>query len=154
MEFEELSFEEAPKIVEFPGSKSKKMLQHQREIEGSALSYPISIPVVMDEGRGATIKDVDGNIFIDFLGGAAVLSVGHCNPSVLEAVKAQQNKITHTLDFTTEIRIKLIEKIREVLPGNLKNSKNPVWRTIRSRCSGNGVETCQILHWSSGIYFM
>ena len=122
MAFDELSFEEAPKIVEFPGSKSKKMLQHQKKIEGSALSYPISIPIVMDEGRGATIKDVDGNIFIDFLGGAAVLSVGHCNPYVLEAVRTQQNKITHTLDFTTEIRIELIEKIREVMPGNLKDN--------------------------------
>lgn len=122
MEFEELSFAEAPKIVEFPGSKSKKLLQHQRNIEGRALSYPISIPIVMDVGRGATIKDVDGNIFIDFLSGAAVLAVGHCNPYVLEAVRKQQDKITHTLDFPTEVRIELIEKIRKVMPSHLKDN--------------------------------
>lgn len=122
MKFEELSFAEAPKIVEFPGPKSKKLLQHQQNIEGRALSYPISIPLVMDTGRGATIKDVDGNIFIDFLSGAAVLAVGHCNPYVLEAVRKQQDKITHTLDFPTEIRIELIEKIKKVMPPYIEDN--------------------------------
>jgi len=47
MKFEELSFSEAPKIVgELPGKKSKKLLQLQRDIEGSALSYPIGIPML------------------------------------------------------------------------------------------------------------
>jgi diaminobutyrate-2-oxoglutarate transaminase len=121
MEFEELSFAEAPKIVEFPGSRSKELLQRQRSIEGHALSYPLSVPIVMDEGRGATIKDVDGNVFIDFLAGAAVLAVGHCNPFVLDAVREQLKKITHTLDFPTEIRIELMEKIRSVMPDSLKD---------------------------------
>jgi len=122
MEFEELSFEEAPKIVTLPGPKSTTLLQLQRDIEGSALSYPRNIPVVMDEGRGATIKDIDGNIFIDFFGGAGVLAVGHCNPFVTEAVQKQQGKITHTLDFPTEVRLELIQKVRKVMPGKLKDN--------------------------------
>jgi len=123
MKFEDLSFEEAPKIyTEPPGPKSKKFLQLQREFEGSAVSYPRHISVTIDEGRGATIKDVDGNVYIDFFGGAGVLTVGHCNPFVIEAVREQQKKITHTLDFPTEIRLKLIEKLRKVMPGNLKEN--------------------------------
>jgi len=123
MKFENLSFEEAPKILgKLPGTGSKKLLQLQRETEGSAVSYPRNIPVVMDEGRGATIKDIDGNIYIDFFGGAGVLTVGHCNPFVMEAVRKQQKKITHTLDFPTEIRLELIEKLRKVMPGNLKEN--------------------------------
>ncbi len=122
MKFEELSFSEAPKIVgELPGKKSKKLLQLQRDIEGSALSYPLGIPIVIEEGRGATIKDVDGNVFIDFFAGAGVVALGHCNPYVLEAVRKQQNKITHTLDFPTEIRLELIEKIRMIMPGKLRD---------------------------------
>lgn len=121
MKFEDLHFREAPAIGELPGPKSKKLLQLQRTIEGSAVSYPQNIPVVMDEGRGATVRDVDGNIFIDFFGGAGVLAVGHCNPQVMEAVRKQQNKITHTLDFPTEIRLELIEKLRKVFPGRLKD---------------------------------
>ena len=123
MKFEELSFAEAPKISgELPGLKSKKLLQLQREIEGSALSYPLGIPIVMEKGRGATVKDVDGNVFIDFFAGAGVIALGHCNPFVLEAVRNQQNKITHTLDFPTEIRLELIEKIRRIMPGDLKDN--------------------------------
>ena len=123
MKFENLNFEEAPKInIEPPGPKSKKFLQLQREIEGNAVSYPRSIPLVIDEGKGATIKDVDGNIYIDFFGGAGVLTVGHCNPFIMKAVKKQQKKITHTLDFPTEIRLELIEKLRKVMPNNLKEN--------------------------------
>ena len=122
MKFEELSFAEAPKLMgQLPGPKSKNLLQLQRKIEGNAVSYARNIPIVMDQGKGATVKDVDGNVFIDFFGGAAVLSVGHCNPIILEAVREQQEKITHTLDFPTEIRLELIEKLRKIMPGELKN---------------------------------
>ncbi|MFX0120306.1 MAG: aspartate aminotransferase family protein [Candidatus Hodarchaeota archaeon] len=122
MKFEELSFPEAPKINgELPGKRSKSLLQLQRRIEGSAVSYPLGIPIVMEEGRGATVKDADGNIFIDFFAGAGVLALGHCNPSILESVRTQQNKITHTLDFPTEIRLELIERIRKIMPDELKN---------------------------------
>lgn len=76
----------------------------------------------MDEGRGATIKDVDGNIFIDFFSGAGVLAVGHCNPYVIEAVQNQQRKITHTLDFPTKVRLELIQKLRRIMPGKLKDN--------------------------------
>ncbi|MHA2329554.1 MAG: aspartate aminotransferase family protein [Candidatus Hodarchaeales archaeon] len=123
MKFEELSFSEAPKIDgKLPGVKSKELLAKQKEIEGKAISYPIGIPIVMDDGRGATIKDVDGNILIDFFSGAGVLAVGHCNPFILEAVEKQQRKITHTLDFPTEVRLELIEKIRKIIPDGLKNN--------------------------------
>lgn len=123
MKFDDLHHEEGPSIVtDLPGPKSKGILKRQLEIEGSALSYPKSIPVVMEEGKGATIKDIDGNIFIDFFGGAGVLAVGHCNPVIMEAVREQQNKITHTLDFPTEIRLELIEKLRKIMPGKLKNN--------------------------------
>ncbi len=123
MKFDNLSHKDGPSIItDLPGPKSKELLQLQRNIEGKALSYPISLPVVMEEGKGATIKDVDGNIFIDFFGGAGVLAVGHCNPLIIESVKDQLTRITHTLDFPTEIRLELIEKIRKIMPGKLKNN--------------------------------
>ncbi|MFX0182722.1 MAG: aspartate aminotransferase family protein [Candidatus Hodarchaeota archaeon] len=122
MKFEELSYSEVPRIIgDLPGTKSKKLLEQQRNSEGSALSYPVNIPIVMDKAKGATIQDVDGNIFIDFFGGAGVLAVGHSNPFVLEAVREQQAKLTHTLDFPTEIRLELIEKINAILPRSLKD---------------------------------
>ena len=80
MEFEDLSFPEAPKIVgKLPGKAAIEILNQQQLLEGGAVSYPRSIPLVMDKGRGATILDPDGNIFLDFFSGAGVLALGHCN---------------------------------------------------------------------------
>ncbi|MBD3193218.1 MAG: aminotransferase class III-fold pyridoxal phosphate-dependent enzyme [Candidatus Heimdallarchaeota archaeon] len=123
MKFEELSFSDAPLIKgEVPGPRSKKLLQMQRELEGNAVSYPRGSPIGFARGKGATIKDLDGNIFIDFFGGAGVLATGHCNPFVQEKVEEAQENITHTLDFPTKYRMELIEKLQKVLPGDLREN--------------------------------
>ena len=45
-------------------------------------------PLVMDRARGATITDVEGKTYIDFVAGIAVMNVGHSNPEVSAAVTA------------------------------------------------------------------
>jgi len=118
---EEFSFSEAPKIISGPpGKESKKMLQRQEELEGAAVSYPRGTPVAFKQGKGATIKDVDGNIFIDFFGGAGVLQVGHCNPWVVRAVQEQLENLTHTLDFPSPARADLVEEIMKIAPRKMK----------------------------------
>ena len=64
-----------------------------------------------EEGRGTTIKDMDGSIYIDFLGGAGVLNIGHCNPEVLKAVSEQEKKLIHALDLPTKPKLDLIQKL-------------------------------------------
>ena len=92
--------------------------------ESNVVSYSKAIPVAFEEGRGATIKDMDGNVYIDFFGGAGVLNVGHCNPEVLKAVAEQEKKLIHALDFPTRPKLDLIKKLVEIAPGELKgNSK-------------------------------
>ena len=104
----ELSFSDAPKIIAGPPvPKSRVLLDKQIELECGAVSYPRGTPVAFEQGRGATIRDVDGNVFIDFFGGAGVLNVGHCNPDVVEAVRNQVGKLTHTLDFPTSARAEM-----------------------------------------------
>ncbi len=100
--FEDLHFEPAPALDgEVPGPRSRAMLAEQDELESSARSYPRSVPVAIEEGRGATMRDVDGNTFIDFFGGAGVLNVGHSHPAVMRAASEQQQKLVHALDFPT-----------------------------------------------------
>lgn len=94
-----------------PGEKSKALLDFQRAHEGSIVSYPVEMPIAISHAKGAIIEDVDGNRFIDFFSGAGVLNVGHCNPYVLEYVKEQQEKLVHALDFPTENRMRLVQKI-------------------------------------------
>jgi diaminobutyrate-2-oxoglutarate transaminase len=121
--FEELHFAPAPALDgEVPGPRSREMLSEQDELESSARSYPRSVPVAIEEGRGATMKDVDGNTFIDFFGGAGVLNVGHSHPAVLEAASTQQQKLVHALDFPTRPKLRLMRKLRSLLPGALRES--------------------------------
>jgi diaminobutyrate-2-oxoglutarate transaminase len=80
------------------------------------------VPVAIEEGRGATMKDVDGNTFIDFFGGAGVLNVGHSHPDVLVAAAAQERKLVHALDFPTKPKLRLMSKLKTLLPGRLRES--------------------------------
>lgn len=65
------------------------------------------------------MRDVDGNTFIDLFGGAGVLNVGHGNPAVLAAAGAQQEKLVHALDFPTTPKLRLMRRLRQLLPGRL-----------------------------------
>lgn len=118
---EKIHFPEAPKIVvEPPGPRAMALLKMQEELEGKAVLYPLSIPLVPDEGLGATIRDVDGNIYIDFFSGISVLNFGHSNPHILERTVEQLKKLAHTLDFPTEAREELVKKLISIAPGDMR----------------------------------
>jgi 4-aminobutyrate aminotransferase/(S)-3-amino-2-methylpropionate transaminase len=78
----------------------------------------IYLPLVIAEGDGATITDVDGNTFIDFAGGVGCMNVGHSNPRVVEAAQEQMARFTHT-DFTIvpyENYVRLAERLVALAP--------------------------------------
>lgn len=119
--FEELSFEAAPRIVvKPPGPRSQELLAKQGSLETRSVIYPKAFPFAIDSAKGATIKDVDGNLFIDWVAGICVLNVGHNNPVVTAAVRSQLEKVWHSLEIPTEARIAFLEKMHSVLPGNLR----------------------------------
>jgi diaminobutyrate-2-oxoglutarate transaminase len=120
MDFKELSFPDAPLVTTTPpGPKSQKLLDYQSAMESSAVSYPRGMPMALRRARGATLEDVDGNRYIDFFGGAGVINVGHANPEVLDAARAQIDDLTHTLDIPSPARIEMVKALREVLPVEL-----------------------------------
>src|SRR5512136_2137002 len=109
---------------EIPGPKSIRLLAEQRKYDSNALVYPNQVPLAIERGLGATVEDLDGNIYIDFSGGVGALNVGHSNPDVVAAVKKQAEKFTHGLDFPSEARVALSKKLVELATGGLKeNSK-------------------------------
>jgi diaminobutyrate-2-oxoglutarate transaminase len=69
--------------------------------------------------KGATVEDVDGNVYIDFFGGAGVMNVGHANPEVLEAARDQLGELSHALDFPNPSRRKLVQTLTRLLPDAL-----------------------------------
>ena len=120
MDFKSLSFPEAPAIkIQPPGPRSKEYLDFQSTHEGSAVSYPLGMPMALNRARGATVEDVDGNIYIDFFGGAGVMNVGHSNPEVLESVSEQLPYLTHSLDIPSEPRKALIDILFSLFPDPL-----------------------------------
>lgn len=118
--FRNLSLEEAPKIVVTPpGPKSQEILDFQFSHEGSAVSYSRGMPMALASGRGATLEDVDGNVYIDMFSGAGVMALGHAHPEVLKAAHEQIDKVTHTLDIPTPTRRKMVESLQRLLPREL-----------------------------------
>ena len=70
--------------------------------------------------KGAFVYDVEGNEFIDFAGGIGVMNVGHCHPKVVEAIKDQAEKLTHTcfMVLPYEPAVKLAQKLCAITPGD------------------------------------
>jgi len=75
--------------------------------------------MAIQRAKGSTVEDVDGNLYIDFFGGAGVMNVGHSNPTVVQAAIKQIGELTHALDFPTPSRQLLIEKLSALLPKTL-----------------------------------
>lgn len=121
--FDDLHFDPAPSVGgPLPGPISRELLAEQAEVESNARSYPRGIPLAFEEGRGATMRDADGNTFIDFFAGAGVLNVGHGNPAVAAAATAQQGRLVHALDFPTPAKLRLIRSLKRILPGRLSRT--------------------------------
>lgn len=106
--------------TEIPGPKSKEIGQKRARYVASALES--FAPFYIKEGHGAVVEDVDGNRFLDFIGGWGCLSVGHAPERVINAIKSQSEKFLHT-DFTTipyELFVELAKMIAERAPGNFE----------------------------------
>ncbi len=123
MNFSELSFKEAPKVItQIPGPKTKSLMEEDMIFDSGYVSYPRTLPIAIEEGKGATIKDVDGNIYIDLFAGIGVLNFGYSNPYILKYVRQQQDKLIHCLDFPTPVRLEFLQKLSETAPLGLKNN--------------------------------
>lgn len=121
---EELHFAQEPDVDTVPGPNSEQLIKRQGKVDSNAVAYPNRVPIALDEAKGATVRDADGNTFLDFFAGIGVLNVGHSNPYVLDGVHEQLDRYTHTIDFPTEARLDLIEKLDAIAPGDLSgNSK-------------------------------
>ncbi|HEY5408380.1 MAG TPA: aspartate aminotransferase family protein [Ginsengibacter sp.] len=110
----------APDIkTELPGPKSKEMHARTSKYMRGLSSQVKLFPVCFEEGFGITLTDVDGNRYLDFSSGIYVASLGHCHPKVSEAISFWAKKLMNVHDFTTPVKEKLMEKMVDILPGNL-----------------------------------
>jgi 4-aminobutyrate aminotransferase len=79
------------------------------------------VPIVLTEGKGATLKDIDGEVYIDCFAGIAVSNVGHAHKRLVKAATEQMSKLIHTSGrFYNIPQTLLVEKLAEITPENLK----------------------------------
>ncbi|MDU6037978.1 aspartate aminotransferase family protein [Clostridium butyricum] len=110
--------DELPKIITeiLPGPKAKEVIKRREEAIPRAIKCVY--PVVIERGEGAMIEDVDGNRFLDWIGGVGVLNVGFSHPEIIEEVKKQSEKYFHGMFniVTHEGYVKLAEKLNDIVP--------------------------------------
>ncbi|MDF2473683.1 MAG: aminotransferase class-III [Anaerocolumna sp.] len=109
--------EALPKVItNLPGPKAKAIIDRRNEAVPNAIRC--IYPLVINRGEGAMLEDVDGNIFLDWVGGVGVLNVGYSQPDMIEAVKNQADKYFHAMMniVTHEGYIALAEKMNEIVP--------------------------------------
>lgn len=104
-------------VTPLPGPKAKKLVNLDAKFVSP--SYTRTYPLVAKTGRGAIVEDVDGNRFLDFAAGIAVVATGHCHPEVVAAIQKQAGELIHMsgTDFYYENMVTLAEKLAEIAPG-------------------------------------
>jgi len=101
-----------PKLItSLPGPKAKAIIDRDDQVISP--SYTRSYPLVAERGEGAMVEDPDGNRFLDFAAGIAVVATGHCHPKVVKAIQDQAAKLIHMsgTDFYYENMVALAEKL-------------------------------------------
>ena len=105
-------------VTEIPGPNSKAL--HDRRVKVVSQGVAETFPIYIDRAHDAIIVDVDGNQFIDFTGGIGVTTVGHTNDALVESVRDQVGKVTHTLFALVgyESYIRAAELLAQHTPGD------------------------------------
>jgi 4-aminobutyrate aminotransferase len=107
----------APHIItELPGPRARALIARDDAVVSPSLTR--AYPLVAETGSGYVITDVDGNRFLDFAAGIAVCSTGHRHPKVVEAIKAQADRLIHiaATDFYEPRYLELTEHLARIAP--------------------------------------
>jgi 4-aminobutyrate aminotransferase len=100
-----------------PGPRARAIIERDARVVSP--SYTRCYPLVAETGEGAIVQDVDGNRFLDFNAGIAVVAAGHCHPRVVAAIQKQAARLIHMsgTDFYYEEMVALAEKLAQLAPG-------------------------------------
>ena len=104
-------------ITPLPGPKAREIVKLDHQFLSP--SYTRDYPLVAKSGRGAMVEDVDGNIFLDFAAGIAVVSTGHCHPQVVAAIQKQAAELIHMsgTDFYYPSLVELARRLGDIVSG-------------------------------------
>src|ERR1700675_2041670 len=101
-------------VTALPGPKAAEIIHRDQALLSP--SYTRAYPLVIERGEGAMVEDVDGNRFLDFNAGIAVVAAGHAHPRVVKAIQQQAARLIHMsgTDFYYENMVALAENLARI----------------------------------------
>jgi diaminobutyrate-2-oxoglutarate transaminase len=106
---------------DLPGPRSAELLARQGRRESNARVYGRHLPIAVESASGPFVRDVDGNVFIDFLTGAGVLSLGHCHPELVDVAAEQLGRFGHGLDLPSPAKDAFTTAQLSMLPASMRD---------------------------------
>src|SRR5580692_4842873 len=105
----------------YTGPSAEEVLRLRKEFLSPALFLYYKKPVMFVEGKGQYLFDEKGRRYLDGLGGIVTVSVGHCHPHVVEAVRKQNERLQHSTTIYLHPNIaEYAQKLASKFPGDLK----------------------------------
>jgi 4-aminobutyrate aminotransferase-like enzyme len=108
-----------------PGPQSRALAARLQRVESRNITALTPVPPIFwAEARGANVRDVDGNTFIDLTSGFGVAIAGHANEAVVAAIAQQSAKLPHALGdvYPAAAKVQLLERLAAILPASLEVS--------------------------------
>jgi 4-aminobutyrate aminotransferase / (S)-3-amino-2-methylpropionate transaminase / 5-aminovalerate transaminase len=110
-------------VVPPPGHRSRELSAALRNLEAPGVNTvpagePLQPSILWEEARGANVRDVDGNLYVDLTSGFGVAAVGHRHPRVVEAVREQAGRLLHGLGdvHAHPLRVELAGRLAALAP--------------------------------------
>ena len=119
-----------------PGPASRALAAELARYESPNVTYlGDDFPVFWEEARGANVRDVDGNVYVDLTAAFAVAGPGHAHPRIVEAIRGQAGRLVHGMGdvHPPDVKVELLRALAEVAPGGLR-------RTVLANSGGEAVE--------------
>ncbi len=120
-----------------PGPRSQAMAERLRRVESRNVTFlSESFPVFWEAAAGANVRDVDGNVYVDFTGAFGVALAGHAHPRIRAALLEQSGRLVHGMGdvHPPELKLELLERLAELAP----------WEQTRSVLASSGSEAVEI----------
>ncbi len=98
--------------------KTQALIQKKEQYVAKGISA--LYPMIIESAKGAEVKDLEGNTYLDFYGGIGVINAGHCPETVVAKIKEQADKLLHSCFMVGmyESYIELAEKLCHIAPGD------------------------------------
>jgi 4-aminobutyrate aminotransferase-like enzyme len=120
-----------------PGPRSRAFAERLRSVESRNVTYlSEDFPVFWEEARGANVRDVDGNVYVDFTGAFGVSLAGHRHPRIQQALVEQSERLIHGMGdvHPPALKLLLLERLSRLAP----------WEETRTVLSSSGSEAMEV----------